>query len=519
MKKTISILLLFVLLAGAPGLQAAGDEKSGQTIVAPRKNLGRALLFNGTYMLIFSIKYWIKYSKWIEDWQYELKWDDQKERFFTLKANHFDSNPFVTNWTHSLAGGVYYTYGRYHRLSSLGSFIFGTVSSLVWEYVTEWREVISVNDNFMTCVGGLAIGEPLFQFSNYFRNRRGILNRLLQTVFNPAVTVIDLAGGRRGRVIDAPELIFPPRFDFYLGRQTLQVKNGDEQTMDLTALGIRGRIISIPGYGEPGQIKRKLTDTLVSDVSLEVMLGPSQVEEYRFSTRALLFGRIDQDLREDGNGNLWGRSFFFGASSAFDVYKKKALVDYDKGEYHFDFTHDQRPPQPTQFTDKIAAMNLLGPSLDLSLYAGNAGLHLSADASVDFALVCSNAVNAYSTVHDLFNPRLKTTLTHYGYYYAFGFTLQAALSAHYRAFEWGGRIKYQHYDSIEGIDRFQYQVEDDANLTDSRLLYRADLSWALGKSPLKLTFGYEWIERQGTLKEISRETSEHRFFGQLFFAF
>jgi hypothetical protein len=31
-------------------------------------------------------KYWVTYEEWLEDWQYELTWEDQKKRFFSLEA-------------------------------------------------------------------------------------------------------------------------------------------------------------------------------------------------------------------------------------------------------------------------------------------------------------------------------------------------------------------------------------------------------------------------------------------------
>lgn len=45
--------------------------------------------------------------------------------------------------------------------------------SLWWEYVAEWREVISLNDNIITSIGGYAAGEPWFNSGNISSDAKG----------------------------------------------------------------------------------------------------------------------------------------------------------------------------------------------------------------------------------------------------------------------------------------------------------------------------------------------------------
>lgn len=144
-----------------------------------RPRWGRAGLELAMLMSYSQARYWIRYSRFIEDWQYRLTWADQKRRFFTTEALRFDSNAFYLNWTHALAGMLYYEFARTNNLSWLQSLVFSFGGSLYWEYIVEWREIISINDNIMTAVGGFALGEAWFQMGRYFHNSNNPVGRLL----------------------------------------------------------------------------------------------------------------------------------------------------------------------------------------------------------------------------------------------------------------------------------------------------------------------------------------------------
>jgi hypothetical protein len=280
-------------------------------------------------------------------------------------------------------------------------------------------------------------------------------------------------------------------------------------------VGIATSFNTIPGYGAPGTVNRFIKHTLLSEVYLDGTFGPNTLEEYSFFSKAVLFGRFIQEIKQGSPGDLKGYSLFFGGSSAFDLFLKKATAYYDKGSYHYDFKGGEQPPQPTEFTDKLAIINLIGPVFDLSVYANRFKLRLSVDLYADFAFVNSMALNQYSIHHDLFQPRLKTTLSHYGYYYALGFTFSMKGGVQYRNVEINGKFKYQYYDSIEGRDRFQYKIEDDCNVTDRRLWYKVSLGYAVANTPVKLVFTWEGIDRSGSIKEVTHRVLETRLYTQL----
>ncbi|MCK5056069.1 MAG: DUF3943 domain-containing protein [Candidatus Aminicenantes bacterium] len=528
MKKKIFFFLSFLFLALLlPGIDRDKTKLDpnlfspdySQSKIVKNKRFGRALLFTTGYYLFNSVKYWIKYSDWAEDWDYELNWEDQRVRFFTLKAHTFDSNPFNTNLSHVFGSEMRYHFARYNRLNRTESFLLCVFFSLCWEYISEWREVISVNDNIYSTIGTIPFGEPLFQISSYFYGKGGTFNKILGTIFSPGTAINYLLDRKKERRRDVNQGFSNPLIDVYFGYK--QVSTGAEKNRSpvLFHIGSETVFYTIPGYGAPGTINRFFKNTLLNEVRADVSFGLNSLEEYSLSTKTVLFGRYIQDIKQGSAETVKGYSLLFGGGSAFDLFKKRAIAYYDIGSYHYDFNSGERPSQPTEFTDKLAIINIIGPNVEFSLYANRFKLRLSVDAYADFAYVNSLALNEYSGAHDLFAPRLKTLLIHYGYYCAFGFTLSSRVNLFFRNFEINGKFKYQYYDSIEGLDRVQKNVEDDCNITDSRLMYRISLGYTIPKTPIKIVFAWEDINRRGSLKDITHRESEIRYFTQLEFSY
>lgn len=502
-----------------------GEDKKGRGKAKVKKvktkRFKRAVLTNACVWLTDSIRYWSMSALWIEDWQYELTWKDQKRRFTTLEANIFDSNPYITNWAHGLSGAVFYNMARYHRLNILESVIFEMISSLWWEYITEWREVVSVNDNFFSGLGGLPVGESLSRLAGYLNRKPGTFNKVLSYIVNPVMGLNDLLGEKKWRKrFPAPD-VSESKLDLYFGQKQSSYKGGKGWSSPDLYLCVDTSLNTIPGYGDPaaGDISRFVRKPLINEFFLDFTIGKTYYEEFNYFSKIVLFGLFRQKLRQDAAKRLHGYNFFLAAGSAFDLFRKKGNVYYDQGEYHYDFTAGEQATQPTEFTDKLAVVNLFGPTFNFSLYSGRFKLWLTLDAYFDFAMVNSMAVNEYSKKYDLYEPRLKTTLAHYGYHYAFGFTLSSKGGMRYRNIELDGRVKYQYYDSVEGLDRFQYNVVDDSNLTDYRFMYKVSAGYALPGTPVKVVFAWEGIDREGTLKDITHRERETRIYTQLKFSY
>jgi hypothetical protein len=485
---------------------ASGEDKKKPATPTPtvQANGGRAFFEIGILMAYSQTRYWLNYAKFIEDWQFHFSWKDQRRRFFSFKAWMFDSNAFSLNWTHSFAGMLYYQFGRTNGLSWPRSFLFSLGGSLWWEYVAEWREIISLNDNIMTSTGGFAAGEAWFQLGKYFIGRQGLLERFLSFAVNPVLKFnhwLDLRKGRNRSL--GPE---PGWHDFrlFVGRKKMPTSagTGPQRTM---FVGFHTRIIHAPEYGRPERSGRIVTDTLASDLDVDFALRHGRIEEFNFSTRVAGLGYYRQEIGPDRKGY----AYYIGMGSAFTLFKKKSISIYDSGAIPVKKDYDLHLQEPRQFTDKMAAVHVAGPVFDYTAFTPKSRLRLVLDAYLDFGLINAFALNPYSEEEDI--RGVKTTLLYYGYYYGIGTTLVSDLTYRYRALQFGGRLRYSTYGSIEGLDRFQNDITDDFHLKDDRLACRLEAAVRLPWAPVEVLASYEGIGRRGTAKDVRRRDFEDRY--------
>jgi len=506
----------------SPGDNFSSLKQSSKPV--KNKKLGRAVLYMGTLWLADSIRYWSTYADWVEDWQYQFNWEDQKKRFFLFEANKFDSNPFRTNWTHGIGGAVYFNMARYHRLNLFESVLFETATSMAWEYFTEWREVVSVNDNFFSGLGGLPIGEPFFQLGKYLLSRKGIVNQIAGYIINPVFGISDLFGGKKWRSNFREDYFSSPDFILSLSNENFSFRNKSTTGGNRFRMNIGTEFLKIPGFGKPGKnkVKMNFASTFYSEINFGLSTGNDGIDEHRFSTKIIYFGSWIQRIDENKAGKKRGYSLYYGLSSAFNLYKKKSLEEYDSGQYHYNFSetgeddqsegHDVQdaPELPVNFTDKMAIINLIGPSAHITLYSSPFKFEIDTDAYFDFGLVNSFAVNNYSKDHDIFEDRIKTTLAYYGYYYAFGYTLNMNAGLTIGNFSLNGRVRYQKHASIQGLDRFQDRINNDEKAYDSRSVLSGSLRYRIPGSRISFSLTMDKIGRKGTLEDIIVKENETR---------
>ncbi|HEX2694281.1 MAG TPA: DUF3943 domain-containing protein, partial [Acidobacteriota bacterium] len=424
--------------------------------------------------------------------------------FFTFKAWMFDSNAFSLNWTHSFAGVLYYQFGRTNGLSWPRSFLFSLGGSLWWEYVTEWREIISLNDNIMTSTGGYAAGEAWFQLGKYFIGRKGLLERFLSFAVNPVLKFnhwLDLRQGKKRSL--GPD---PGWHDFrlFVGRKRMPTSAGTG-TQNTMFVGFHTRIVHAPEYGRPERSGRVVSDTLASDLDVDFAFRHGRIEEFNFSTRVAGLGYYEQEIGPDARGY----AYYVGMGSAFSLFKKKAVSIYDSDAITVKQGYDLHLDEPRRFTDKMAVVHVAGPVFDYTAFTPESRLRLVLDAYLDFGLINAFALNPYSEEENILG--VKTTLLYYGYYYAIGTTLASDLMYRYRALQFGGRLSYSTYGSIEGLDRFQGEVTDDFHLKDARFAGRLEAAVRLPWAPVEVLASYEGIGRRGTIKDIRRRDFEDRY--------
>jgi hypothetical protein len=484
-------------------------KSSSQKI--PKKRLGRAVLECAAIFAYSQTKYWVTYEEWLEDWQYELTWKDQAKRFFGLGAWWFDSNCFALNWSHALAGALYYDIARTNNLNRLESLLFTIGGSFYWEYIVEWRNVLSIGDNIFTIIGGVSIGEAWYQLGKYLGTKTDLGNRILSFI-NPILKL--------NRWFDRKEVPHWPKepdpgwnkFDFFFGSRFSR-SSPLEDYLGYFYGGVHTQINHITDFGKPGKISRHESETLFTEMYFDITRGKMGTEEIGIFSRTVFFGHFKQNIDAQNRGSAQ----YLGLGSAFTYFKKRGTAFYDGCEVKVKRGYDLQLEKPREFTDKFSVIHLAGPVFDLTMYSSKIKSRLVLDAYLDFALVNSFALNKYSVGRDI--SGIKTNMLYYGYYYGMGTTLSSDISVWLGDLEIKGLMKFQTWGSIDGRDRFQIELTDDFHVKDSRWQYRFEMGYWIPRTPMKLISTFEGIQRSGKIMDIQHKETETRLFIGLNFKF
>lgn len=473
------------------------------------KNVKRAIWEGLGHFVYATSSYWIRQEVMKEDWEYHFTWEDQKKRIFGLDGFRLDSNSFSFNWTHSLAGGMYYNYARSNHFNKFESLLYSFTCSFAWESLVEFKEVISINDMIATPFGGVGFGEASFQLGRLFRSQRPtFVNKVARILSNPIMALNEWLDGKayknqftygEGQFWDDGHLTIGPRFDTMAG----------ENTNTLMHVGIETQIFTLPHYGEPGTYSSNMKDTLFSEFNLSGDYTKKGIYQFDFFAKAILWGHFSQNIQgSSASHDRRGYSFFVGAATALDIMNMNPAK--------LEETANANVPDKA---DKHCIINLLGPALDFTVYRDRLKIHLAADAYPDFALIHAYAFKKYSQLYPI--GITKVTLGEHGYYYALGITLSSQMQIEYGNLELKGALKFHYFDSIEGIDRYQKDIPsgNDYNLKDRRVTYRVSLGYHIPRTSLQLVAGLEKINRWGTLENFAQSSTEKRSFLQIQYLF
>ena len=500
---------------------AAGREETKPSAPKPAsvgmpKNWRRAMLELGVSLTYSTVRYWIEYHSWIEDWQYELTCEDQYHRFLTTEAIRFDSNAFGVNWTHVMGGTIYYEIARTNGLTWAESLLVTFGGSLFYEYVSEWREVISINDMIVTTSGGYSLGEPWFQLSSYFHHQKSPVLKIL-AFMNPFL-VFNKWLDRKN---PASKVYRDPGWhDFVLSTGWRRSSGAGRDALDAGFVGFETQIIRTPEYGQAGTLRKTLRDTSLSEFSLDVALHQRRPEdehlragwdeEVNLFTRVVGLASFRQKIDELGRGY----ALSIGLGSALTYVRKRPTL-YDSRALLVRL--DPPPATPTDFRDKMTVAHLVGPVFDWTRFSRSLKIRVVADAYFDFAMMGAYAFNAFSAVYPI--DGMKSTLTYYGYHYAFGASVSGRVDLDWRGFWFRGLVSGHVWDSVEGLDRYQADLLDDGNVVDTRTRYFLKAGWRLPSLPLRVYFALEGIHRWGKIGDVEAGGQETRLFAGLAYLF
>ncbi len=487
----------------------------------------RALLEDFVLLASSTIDYWgTIYRRYTVDWQFT--WKTFGRKFFTDESPRLDSNAFYYNWTHTFSGAAYYNMARTNGLSFLASTLFSFGTSFCWESLSEWRELISINDIMFTSFGGPAIGEALFQISSYFSLRKGLLNRAANFLFDPALAANNWFDADSGPGWNSGPDATWHRFGLYAGLKEDQVSPAGTTAMDHSGaafrqsnFGLDMETDAVPGYGRPAIGRQSLSRTLTSRLLLDMSFSSAGLDELQVRTSAVLFGINWQSVRQAQDGTPRGSDVSLGYGTAFELFKKRAVAWYDStnevvtgglaasGDARFD------RPTPTRFTDKLSVISPLGAVLVVSRFGPRLHVRWTSGVYGDFAMVNALAYNKFTEDRD--TAGIKTTLLSWGYYYALGMTMASDVAADWGRWRFQAAGSYEWFDSIQGLDRYQYAglITTDFKISDTRVVCRFKLGYRLPGVPLELALAAEGIGRQGRLLDVRDHYWESRVFYQI----
>ncbi len=502
--------MLSLSFPGAPEAEDRSDQEV--SAASPKKHIGRAWLELGLFMSVSGGSYLYRYTKGgdIEDWDFQINWHDQLRRFFTLDAWRFDSNGFRDNWTHSLAGGIYYQFSRTNNLSWVQSWLMSVAGSFFWEYCIELHEVVSINDQTMTGLGGYSLGESWFQIgrflnaqSNVFLNALGFINP-----FNKLNQWLDRKDPATW------DYVQPGWHGFNLFTGVRSLSSAGQATQTGAYFGLDDQIMELPEYGKPGQLSETLKDTYFSRITFDYTSRDGYADETNITAEARSWGYVRQDIDADREGY----SLSIGLGSSFEYFKKRPLDYYDINPVSVDRPIESLDlERPRAFTDKLALVHIAGPVLDWTIFRQGFKLRSVTSAYFDFGLVNSFALNEYSALYNI--AGMKTTVVYYGYYYGFGGTFSEKAD-----FEWGnfrarGQASFAAWGSADFLDRWPVRVTNNAHLDDSRTRCLLGAGWKVPRAPLEVFLNYEDIYRWGKIQEVRVHGLEKRVFAGLSIVF
>jgi len=106
------------------------------------------------------------------DWELPRNWSAITTKF-SGDGFRYDGDGFITNGLkHPLFGLASYEIARENGYGMLGSFVFASLTSGIWETFGEWQEYGSINDLMLTSTSGVPLGEALHQMLHHVRQTR-----------------------------------------------------------------------------------------------------------------------------------------------------------------------------------------------------------------------------------------------------------------------------------------------------------------------------------------------------------
>ncbi|MFK7987837.1 MAG: DUF3943 domain-containing protein [Sandaracinaceae bacterium] len=419
-------------------------ETSETSEERPGPDYLRSFLWDATFLAGGTLWYWID-DRNIVDWDF-----DSWETRFSEVAYRFDNNEFPINYIgHPLSGAAFYGVPRANRLHWTEAFIFGLLTSFVWEFFLEFQERFSLNDFVVTPLGGLPIGEGFVQLARWLDNAA---HPALAWSLGLPVALQEMLDGRSvGHESGAPPER-PPWAD--VGADLSfgwAVPSGDGvgEDFDQTRLTMHAEFVNLEHYRTAGAGVEGFLDANVTRLRMDGLFS-SNGAGFELDSDTMLAG-VHAYAWQDAGDHIEGGSAIVGTS----------------------VSHFVRFENFDAWNDRLAFTGFPGLALQLEEAHGDVGIRLDGRLQPIFGgSSASSELPRWLARNPDAMP--KSLLVRHAYWHGWGWHGWARARVRLSVLTLEAELRSVALDSQEGYDRNEELVTQDA---DGRA---ALLEWSLG---------------------------------------
>lgn len=433
------------------------------------------------------------------DFDYDLSGGLKKK--LNGQAILFDDNDKIANYGHTYAGVMYYQMARTNGFNSLESFLITFASSTAWEFL-EYHEVLSINDEILTSLGGYVIGEATYQISCSLLQKNTFVAKTLAYALSPGLATNHAIDAIKNKNKFASQSDCKKErwseVSTYLGLDHGQKAYQNKPTNNLL-IGMDATVVKLQNYGKEGKESNLVYDTVMAKMLFESN-GNQGLIDLKVIAQVMSAAYHQKNIDKDDNGDLRGYDLLLGVGSG-------------------STWNDRGTNKKGGEEDFFGTVNILGATAHADVYYKGFNIKVDMGFYGDFAMVKSYALSDYKDSRGGTLEGESTVIKRHDYYWGYGTTTLAAISARKGHFEVGYKGQYSLENSISGRDRLQSSVTRDTNFSDQFHSHRIYISYQV-TDHFKIELAREFNFRSGSVNDTQNESgSEDRTMGILSYQF